>query len=552
MKNNIFNRVKPYLIMIVFSLIFIFPFLFSKGSLYGDDLHFHLDRMLGLSNIFDSPINFKTFYNSGQGINFFYPFLIYYPFYIIFSFVHSIWVAWYFYLFIITFITLSISFYSATSISKSKIVGYLFAIIYTFSTYRSYNILIRFATGEILAMAFLPLIFAGAYQVFKGDYRKWPMLSIGMTLLVYSHLLSVFIATLLLTIYLLIFLVCADERKKRIMALINAVLSCTLMSLFQIVPLIEQILFTKLSSPVTFPLNNQLFNFKQLIMVNLVNQLDKQVGFVLFISVVVICLRLRYIEKIWRILFVMSLCLLLATSCLVNWEKFPLDLLKVIQFPWRLNGFTTIFLSYLLAIVLFKLKKYIYVSFIILAISMNTVSVMKTCKLLAEEPVKVTFRELSKRNDYYKLTHSVFVPDYTNEISKGTKTNIMPDDPRWRVVQHEVYLDKQLVNSEQSSYSASDATFQFTNSHNKSEIAYLPVYFYKGQKVYLDGKKVFSSLSEWSSTAVAVPPGTHILKVTYSYTLLDKLSFTISLFSTFIFLLIYIRTKTENNYYINE
>ncbi|MBS5181619.1 MAG: hypothetical protein KHY69_08430, partial [Streptococcus salivarius] len=317
-------------------------------------------------------------------------------------------------------------------------------------------------------------------------------------------------------------------------------------------PLIEQILFTKLSSPVTFPLNNQLFNFKQLIMVNLVNQLDKQVGFVLFISVVVICLRLRYIEKMWRILFVTSLCLLLATTCLVNWEKFPLDLLKVIQFPWRLNGFTTLFLSYLLAVVLLNLKKYIYVSFIILAIFMNTISVMKTCKLLAEEPVKVAFRELSKRNDYYQLTHSVFVPDYTNEISKGTKTNIIPDDPRWRVVQHEVYLDKQLVNSVQSSYSASAATFQFTNSHNKSEIAYLPVYFYKGQKVYLDGKKVVSSLSEWSSTAVAVPPGTHILKVTYSYTSLAKLSFTISLFSTFIFLLIYIRTKTENNYCINE
>ena len=460
MKNNIVNRVKPYLIMIVFSLVFIFPFLFSKGSLYGDDLHFHLDRMLGLSNIFDSPINFKTFYNSGQGINFFYPFLIYYPFYIIFSFVHSIWFSWYIYLFIITFITLSISFYSATSVSNSKIVGYLFAIIYTFSTYRSYNILIRFATGEILAMAFLPLIFAGAYQVFKGDYKKWPMLSIGMTLLVYSHLLSVFIATFLLTIFLFIFLICADERKKRIIALINSVLSCTLMSLFQIVPLIEQILFTKLSSPVTFPLNNQLFNFKQLIMVNLANQLDKQVGLVLFISVVVICIRFRYIEKMWRILFVISLCLLLVTTCLVNWEKFPLALLKVIQFPWRLNGFTTVFLSYLLAVVLLKLKKYIYVSFIILAIFMNTFSVMKTCNFLAEEPVKVAFRELSKRNDYYKLTHSVFVPDYTNEISEGTKTNIMPEDPRWRVVQHEIYLGKQLVNSEQSIYSASTATFQ--------------------------------------------------------------------------------------------
>ena len=507
MKNNIVNRVKPYLIMIVFSLVFIFPFLFSKGSLYGDDLHFHLDRMLGLSNIFDSPINFKTFYNSGQGINFFYPFLIYYPFYIIFSFVHSIWFSWYIYLFIITFITLSISFYSATSVSNSKIVGYLFAIIYTFSTYRSYNILIRFATGEILAMAFLPLIFAGAYQVFKGDYKKWPMLSIGMTLLVYSHLLSVFIATFLLTIYLFIFLICADERKKRIIALINSVLSCTLMSLFQIVPLIEQILFTKLSSPVTFPLNNQLFNFKQLIMVNLANQLDKQVGLVLFISVVLICIRFRYIEKMWRILFVISLCLLLVTTCLVNWEKFPLALLKVIQFPWRLNGFTTVFLSYLLA-------------------------------------------HLSRA--YFYFYYSVFVPDYTNEISEGTKTNIMPEDPRWRVVQHEIYLGKQLVNSEQSIYSASTATFQFTNSQNKTEIAYLPVYYYKGQKVYLDGQKVLSSLSEWSSTAVEVPPGTHILRVTYSYTLLAKLSFLISLLSTFIFLLIYIRTKTKNNYFINE
>lgn len=177
----------------------------------------------------------------------------------------------------------------------------------------------------------------------------------------------------------------------------------------------------------------------------------------------------------------MSLCLLLATTCLVNWEKFPLALLKVIQFPWRLNGFTTMFLSYLLAVALLKLKKYIYVSFIILAIFMNTISIMKTCKLLAEEPVKVAFRELSKRNDYYQLTHSVFVPDYTNEISKGTKTNIILDDPRWRVVQHEVYLGKQLVNSVQSDYSADAATFQLSNSHSKSEIAYLPVYFYKGQ-----------------------------------------------------------------------
>ncbi len=39
------------------------------------DLSFHLSRIKGLSSIFEGPINYATFNNYGDGLNYFYPFL---------------------------------------------------------------------------------------------------------------------------------------------------------------------------------------------------------------------------------------------------------------------------------------------------------------------------------------------------------------------------------------------------------------------------------------------------------------------------------------------
>ncbi|HFI0335052.1 TPA: hypothetical protein ACGOVZ_001720, partial [Streptococcus suis] len=59
---------KRLLFSLVLSIVFIIPFLLTKGALVGDDLSFHLNRMLSLENVWESPINFKYFYGIGSSV----------------------------------------------------------------------------------------------------------------------------------------------------------------------------------------------------------------------------------------------------------------------------------------------------------------------------------------------------------------------------------------------------------------------------------------------------------------------------------------------------
>ncbi len=43
------------------------------------DIAFHFARVKGLSSIFSGPINFTTFNHYGSGVNYFYPYLTFFP-----------------------------------------------------------------------------------------------------------------------------------------------------------------------------------------------------------------------------------------------------------------------------------------------------------------------------------------------------------------------------------------------------------------------------------------------------------------------------------------
>lgn len=45
----------------------------------GIDMYFHMSRLEGLQNVFTNPINFQTYNGVGSGVNYFYPWLTYYP-----------------------------------------------------------------------------------------------------------------------------------------------------------------------------------------------------------------------------------------------------------------------------------------------------------------------------------------------------------------------------------------------------------------------------------------------------------------------------------------
>lgn len=73
------TRKRVLLCSLLLSLLYVIPIaVFNKG-LNGADLSFHLNRLLGMEGIYASPINFKAFYGIGLGVNYFYPFLTFFP-----------------------------------------------------------------------------------------------------------------------------------------------------------------------------------------------------------------------------------------------------------------------------------------------------------------------------------------------------------------------------------------------------------------------------------------------------------------------------------------
>ena len=75
-------------------MVSILPMFFFRDKLYGDDIVFHINRLLSLDTVWKSPINFTTNGGTGQLINTFYPWLTYYPIFIIYKLTQSVFVAW--------------------------------------------------------------------------------------------------------------------------------------------------------------------------------------------------------------------------------------------------------------------------------------------------------------------------------------------------------------------------------------------------------------------------------------------------------------------------
>ncbi|MDN4832846.1 hypothetical protein QYC35_01120 [Ligilactobacillus salivarius] len=79
-------------------------------SLIGDQL-FHITRLIGLKNIFTNPINYDTYHGVGNGVNFFYPWLTFYPAEIFSKVLHSEFKGMIVFLLLVTYLTFVLSYY---------------------------------------------------------------------------------------------------------------------------------------------------------------------------------------------------------------------------------------------------------------------------------------------------------------------------------------------------------------------------------------------------------------------------------------------------------
>ncbi len=194
--------------------------MFSDFLLKGHDLLFHLSRMEGLYQglcngefpVRITPTQTELF---GSLTATMYPQLFLYPAVLPRFLDVSVMLCYKMLVVCINIATAVFAFYGVRRVTASEKTAFVASILYEFSLYRLTNIYLRAALGEALAMALLPLVLWGAYEVFWGNYKKnWYLLALGMTCVLQSHLLSVVMAAGFLLLEAAVWLVNGIRKKK--------------------------------------------------------------------------------------------------------------------------------------------------------------------------------------------------------------------------------------------------------------------------------------------------------------------------------------------------
>ena len=162
----------------------------------GHDVAFNYTRYHGIVeglrlHEFPVRINGAFYHGAGYLVDLMYPGLIQYPF--AFMSAHGASTLFSFKIMLIAsvFATVFCAYYPMRKILGDK-TALIFMFVYTLNPFRLNELYVRCALGEYLAMIFLPLVFAGIYQLVIGDYKiGFYEAFIGITLVFVSHLLSI-------------------------------------------------------------------------------------------------------------------------------------------------------------------------------------------------------------------------------------------------------------------------------------------------------------------------------------------------------------------------
>ncbi len=144
----------------------------------------------------------------------------------------------------ITCLTAILSYRAFTRVSGSNhMIALLGMTAYVLAPYRLTDIYLRAAVGEYIAIAFLPLVFAGLYDLYFADDSRDGVVSIilGMTGLLQSHVLTSLLAVMFIALFAIL---CIHKTftKHIFAALILAVVGTVLLNIWLLLPMLDYLL----------------------------------------------------------------------------------------------------------------------------------------------------------------------------------------------------------------------------------------------------------------------------------------------------------------------
>ncbi len=217
--------------------------LFSNCLYFGHDLDYHLQRITAMAaelSYGQFPVRLTT--DSLNGYGYANPLCYCELFLTLPALLYNAWLplrtCYQVYIFAVTLATAAIAYYSFGTVTASRKLGLLGAGLYTLSCYRMVCIYVRAAVGEYTAIAFLPLILAGLYNIYtteKPRFAQWAPMAFGMAALVQCHLLSCELIALLLVVFCLLRLR-ETLRPARLLAWLKAALLALALSAWYFFP----------------------------------------------------------------------------------------------------------------------------------------------------------------------------------------------------------------------------------------------------------------------------------------------------------------------------
>lgn len=537
-KIKINDDTKKNIIRIVFFIILSFCYLIfflntQRQPIIKADIdgQFNFSRVMSLENIWKSPVNFKYFQHNASAVNLMYPWATVYPMYLFIKLTGSLVGGYYIYFFLITFATLEITYQCVKKMGQTSLPSIFASVVYTFAICRTSDIYYRVDMGEVISMTFFPIVLLGIYQIFYKEKPNWKTLVVGMTFLVYTHVLSLAIASLLVLFFICVSLIRKQFTKERFKALLKSAGMTILLGLGFLVPMIQTMLNGKVNGPGTMNLYTCSLIPRQLLDWSLNNAADSRDVFnpVFLILFLVIVLNLKKIKGFYRdVLFAATFFTFISTS-LFPWDVFQ-KMFGLLQFPWRFITMASLLFPVAASELVKSYQLNHSINKSVKVFGLLILGVVLTHWGAMTGVNQIDGYNVGSNSHYYlsQITHKADfngLGDYYPASSNGDAGHI--SNQKMCVNQEWVHVRQKMVDT-------TERTFRY---NSKSETtAILPVYVFPGEKVTVNGIKQATQIaSADGATQVSLVDGVNNIKIKYGYTFLARVSWLVSLIAFFIF-----------------
>lgn len=539
-----------FIVILFFLLSFLDLYIFFKMNTIftATDTLFHFSRVQEIYNNLKQGslftwISTQYFQNTGVGSFIFYPDIFLYI-WALFKFVFSPIKAFYMWIGLFIFLTYLISFYAMYIFSKNIRRSLFFSLIYTLVPYHLFLGLWNGTLGEFLAYTFLPLVFVGIYQIFWGDSNRWFLLTIGMSLVLYSHLVSAFIIGLFIFIILIWkILISKSLTKVRLLSFIKAVVftiltTCPFWFLFYI----ERTVATPKNSFIV------LHDLTDFVNQSINNTIGSNIGLLLLMTILVGLIFIR--KNSFELgIYIIGVVLFIASSNIIPYQIFNhfnvlRNSLGLIQMPIRLLSFSSVFLSVTASAILervflnFKHKNVLVTLVVLFSFVIFWSETLPQYKLLNTIPelTKVQksntilpgLKKVTNANYHYMFEYLMQAgeTDYyqkTTKLQHSELNNITKS-----IILHKCYVNgKEII--KQPLMKANYLKYVIRTSHNAT--VDLPVVFYKNSIVKINGHTSGKQLSNRGTIKVKVNPGINQIEIGYKVPLVEYILMIVAIFS---------------------